>query len=302
MNLQQVVLSLGVFTTLLRDRCYGDEDTEHVHIKLHVPEIINRLVHVKTKYMHVYHPKKVVQEMPPTFVDQQPMDHHAGMWMPSSALPSGMVSSPSAALSSASSSAMAAAAAASLSSMVQDKLSTQLAQELMMRYRNLETPAVGGSNDLRESVDHSDYLRDYYRQQRKLSDQLMLQEAMQLPNFAQTKYLSNMGYNWDKSFGVKSGDTDQSSLLVKKSKKKKAYGHLVVQSVESAIAGDRLVFHVPINYKNVHMTKTRVKPVHHRTYQKTDYKLLGYSMDKHAPQMESMSPMEYLAKMQILRG
>uniref|UniRef100_A0A182TDL6 Uncharacterized protein n=1 Tax=Anopheles melas TaxID=34690 RepID=A0A182TDL6_9DIPT len=202
MNLQQVVLSLGVFTTLLRDQCYGDEDTEHVHIKLHVPEIINRHVHVKTKYMHVYHPKKVVQEMPPTFVDQQPMAmDHAGMWMPSGALPSGMVSSPSAALSSASSSAMAAAAAASLSSMVQDKLSTQLAQELMMRYRNLETPTVGGgSNDLREPADASDYLRDYYRQQRKLSDQLMLQEAMQLPNFAQTKYLSSMGYNWDKSF------------------------------------------------------------------------------------------------------
>uniref|UniRef100_A0A182P910 Uncharacterized protein n=1 Tax=Anopheles epiroticus TaxID=199890 RepID=A0A182P910_9DIPT len=225
MNLQQVVLSLGVFTTLLRDRCYADEDTEHVHIKLHVPEIINRHVHVKTKYMHVYHPKKVVQEMPPTFAEQQPMDH--GMWMPSGALPAGMVSSPAAALSSASSSAMADAAAASLSRMVQDKLSTQLAQELMMRYRNLDTPAIGGgSSDLRETADASDYLRDYYRQQRKLSDQLMLQEAMQLPNFAQTKYLSSVGYNWDKSFGVKSSDGDQSSSLTKKSKKKKAYGHL----------------------------------------------------------------------------
>uniref|UniRef100_A0A182R0I1 Peptidase S8 pro-domain domain-containing protein n=1 Tax=Anopheles farauti TaxID=69004 RepID=A0A182R0I1_9DIPT len=71
---------------------------------------------------------------------------------------------------------------------------------------------------------------------------------------------------------------------------------------ESAIAGDRLVFHVPINYKNVHMTKTRVKPVHHRTFQQTDYKVLGYSMDKHGHAMASMSPMEYLAKMQILRG
>ncbi|XP_050086416.1 uncharacterized protein LOC126571709 [Anopheles aquasalis] len=49
---------------------------------------------------------------------------------------------------------------------------------------------------------------------------------------------------------------------------------------ESAISGDRLVFHVPINYKNVHMTKTRIKPVHHRTYQKTDFKVLGYSADK----------------------
>uniref|UniRef100_A0A4Y0BFY7 Uncharacterized protein n=2 Tax=Anopheles funestus TaxID=62324 RepID=A0A4Y0BFY7_ANOFN len=77
----------------------------------------------------------------------------------------------------------------------------------------------------------------------------------------------------------------------------------MLMSVESAIGGDRLVFHVPINYKNVHMTKTRVKPVHHRTFQKTDYKLLGYSMDKHAHgAMEHMSPMEYLAKMQILRG
>ncbi|XP_035900941.1 uncharacterized protein LOC118507069 [Anopheles stephensi] len=228
MNLQQVVLSLGVFTTLLRDRCYGDDDTEHVHIKLHVPEIINRHVHVKTKYMHVYHPKKVVQGMPPTFVDQQPMALDHGMWMPSGALPSGMVSSPSSALSSASSSAMAAAAAASLSSMVQDKLSTQLAQELMMRYRNLDAPAVGGMADLRDATtpDASDYLRDYYRQQRKLSDQLMLQEAMQLPNFAQTKYLSNMGYNWDKSFGVKSSDGEKSTLLPKKSKKKKAYGNL----------------------------------------------------------------------------
>uniref|UniRef100_A0A182P909 Uncharacterized protein n=1 Tax=Anopheles epiroticus TaxID=199890 RepID=A0A182P909_9DIPT len=65
--------------------------------------------------------------------------------------------------------------------------------------------------------------------------------------------------------------------------------------IESAIAGDRLVFHVPINYKNVHMTKTRVKPVHHRTFQKTDYKLLGYSTDKHGHQMSpmgSMLPME----------
>uniref|UniRef100_A0A182LZN2 Uncharacterized protein n=1 Tax=Anopheles culicifacies TaxID=139723 RepID=A0A182LZN2_9DIPT len=78
----------------------------------------------------------------------------------------------------------------------------------------------------------------------------------------------------------------------------------VLVGVESAIAGDRLVFHVPINYKNVHMTKTRVKPIHHRTIQKTDYKLLGYSMDKHAHggAMEHMSPMEYLAKMQILRS
>uniref|UniRef100_A0A182Q2D0 Uncharacterized protein n=1 Tax=Anopheles farauti TaxID=69004 RepID=A0A182Q2D0_9DIPT len=212
MNLQQVVLSLGVFTTLLRDQCYGDEDTEHVHIKLHVPEIINRHVHVKTKYMHVYHPKKIVQEMPPAFVEQQqpsmPMEH--GMWMPSAAMPA---ASP---ISSATSSAMAAAAAASLSSMVQDKLSTQLAQELMMRYRTMEAP----------STETSDVLRDYYRQQRKLSDQLMLQEAMQLPNFAQTKYLSNMGYDWDKSFGVKSSDGDLHSMPVKKSKKKKAYGLL----------------------------------------------------------------------------
>uniref|UniRef100_A0A4Y0BNJ5 Uncharacterized protein n=1 Tax=Anopheles funestus TaxID=62324 RepID=A0A4Y0BNJ5_ANOFN len=223
MNLQQVVLSLGVFTTLLRDRCYADDDTEHVHIKLHVPEIINRHVHVKTKYMHVYHPKKIVQEMPPTFVDQPPMDH--GMWMPSGAIPSAMVSSPSSALSSALSSA-SSSAMASLSSMVQDKLSTQLAQELMMRYRNLDAPTVGATSDLRETGDAADYLRDYYRQQRKLSDQLMLQEAMQLPNFAQTKYLSNMGYNWDKSFGVKSGDGETSNLLPKKSKKKKAYGHL----------------------------------------------------------------------------
>ncbi|XP_035900945.1 uncharacterized protein LOC118507072 isoform X2 [Anopheles stephensi] len=80
----------------------------------------------------------------------------------------------------------------------------------------------------------------------------------------------------------------------------------VLVRVESAIAGDRLVFHVPINYKNVHMTKTRVKPIHHRTFQKTDYKLLGYSMDKHVHPMEQqqqhMSPMEYLAKMQMLRG
>ncbi|KFB53150.1 hypothetical protein ZHAS_00021448 [Anopheles sinensis] len=89
MNLQQVVLSLGVFVTLLRDRCYGDEDTEHVHIKLHVPEIINRHVHVKTKYMHVYHPKKIVQEMPPTFPEQQQHQQlidPAGMWMPSGAM------------------------------------------------------------------------------------------------------------------------------------------------------------------------------------------------------------------------
>uniref|UniRef100_A0A182M007 Uncharacterized protein n=1 Tax=Anopheles culicifacies TaxID=139723 RepID=A0A182M007_9DIPT len=191
-----------------------------VHIKLHVPEIINRHVHVKTKYMHVYHPKKIVQEMPPSFVDQQPIDH--GMWMPSGAMPSSMIQSPAAALSPSTSSAMAAAAAASLSSMVQDKLSTQLAQELMMRYRNLDAPSVGATTD----GDASDYLRDYYRQQRKLSDQLMLQEAMQLPNFAQTKYLSNMGYNWDKSFGVKSSDADTTNLLPKKSKKKKAYGHL----------------------------------------------------------------------------
>ncbi|XP_053660203.1 uncharacterized protein LOC128709241 [Anopheles marshallii] len=222
MNLQQVVLSLGVFTTLLRDRCYADDDTEHVHIKLHVPEIINRHVHVKTKYMHVYHPKKIVQEMPPSFVDQQPIALDHGMWMPSGAIPSAMVSSPPA-----SSSAMAAAAAASLSSMVQDKLSAQLAQELMMRYRNLDAPTVGVTGDLREAGDASNYLRDYYRQQRKLSDQLMLQEAIQLPNFAQTKYLSNMGYNWDKSFGVKSGDDESSNLLPKsKSKKKKAYNHL----------------------------------------------------------------------------
>uniref|UniRef100_A0A182NFP9 Uncharacterized protein n=1 Tax=Anopheles dirus TaxID=7168 RepID=A0A182NFP9_9DIPT len=291
MNLQQVVLSLGVFTTLLRDRCYGDEDTEHVHIKLHVPEIINRHVHVKTKYMHVYHPKKVVQEMPLGFVEQQqqqqqlqqpamPMEH--GMWVPAAAMPA-------AALSPTTSSAMAAAAAASLSSMVQDKLSTQLAQELMMRYRTLDAPAS----------ETSDLLRDFYRQQRKLSDQLMLQEALQLPNFAQTKYLANVGYNWDKSFGVKSSDGDEPSLPA---------FCLVVLAVlcsalcgESAITGDRLVFHVPINYKNVHMMKTRVKPVHHRTFQQTDYKVLGYSMDKHGHAMESISPMEFLAKMQILR-
>uniref|UniRef100_A0A182VXI6 Uncharacterized protein n=1 Tax=Anopheles minimus TaxID=112268 RepID=A0A182VXI6_9DIPT len=251
--------------------------------------------------MHVYHPKKIVQEMPPSFVDQQPMDH--GMWMPSGAIPSAMIPSPS----SASSSAMAAAAAASLSSMVQDKLSTQLAQELMMRYRNLDAPSVGGTTD----GDASDYLRDYYRQQRKLSDQLMLQEAMQLPNFAQTKYLSNMGYNWDKSFGVKSSDECSLDCKCINMKQFLTIALLllivlcsVLVSVESAIAGDRLVFHVPINYKNVHMTKTRVKPIHHRTIQKTDYKLLGYSMDKHAhgAMEQHMSPMEYLAKMQILRG
>uniref|UniRef100_A0A182IJD4 Uncharacterized protein n=2 Tax=Anopheles atroparvus TaxID=41427 RepID=A0A182IJD4_ANOAO len=73
----------------------------------------------------------------------------------------------------------------------------------------------------------------------------------------------------------------------------------IVRVVEPAIAGDRLVFHVPINYKNVHMTKTRVKPIHHRTFQQTDYKLLGYSTDKHG---HGMAPMEYLAKMQILRS
>ncbi|XP_058128978.1 uncharacterized protein LOC131284148 [Anopheles ziemanni] len=72
----------------------------------------------------------------------------------------------------------------------------------------------------------------------------------------------------------------------------------IVRYVEPAIAGDRLVFHVPITYKNVHMTKTRVKPIHHRTFQQTDYKLLGYSLDKHG---QGMAPMEYLAKMQILR-
>ncbi|XP_035773210.1 uncharacterized protein LOC118456492 [Anopheles albimanus] len=111
--------------------------------------------------------------------------------------------------------------------MVQDKLSKQIAQELMMRYRNMETPTSHGlsgatSTDLRESFD-PEYLRDYYRQQKKLSDQLMIQEAMQLPNFAQTKYLSDMGYNWDKSFGVKSM-ADSKHSTVKKSKKKKAYG------------------------------------------------------------------------------
>ncbi|XP_053671653.1 uncharacterized protein LOC128721877 [Anopheles nili] len=74
-----------------------------------------------------------------------------------------------------------------------------------------------------------------------------------------------------------------------------------VLCIESAIAGDRLVFHVPISYKNVHMMKTRVKPVHHQTFQQTDYKLLGYSMDRHGHGMQSMSPMEYLARMQILR-
>uniref|UniRef100_A0A182IYZ5 Uncharacterized protein n=1 Tax=Anopheles atroparvus TaxID=41427 RepID=A0A182IYZ5_ANOAO len=213
MNLQQVVLSLGVFVTLLRDRCNGDEDTEHVHIKLHVPEIINRLVHVKTKYMHVYHPKKIVQELPPTFPEQHQQHHHqqlmdpASMWLPSAA--------PHAPMAATSPSAMAAAAAAaSFTSMVQDKLSSQLAQELMQRYRNHETPSLG------ESSGEADYLHDYYRQQRKLSDQLMLQEAMQLPNFAQTKYLSSMGWDWDKSFGVKPSDADQ-PLPVKKSKKKK---------------------------------------------------------------------------------
>ncbi|XP_053670991.1 uncharacterized protein LOC128721279 [Anopheles nili] len=213
MNLQQVVLSLGVFTTLLRDHCYADEDTEHVHIKLHVPEIINRHVHMKTKYMHVYHPKKVVQEMPPALMEQHALPMDPGMWMPSAGVPSPMAS--------ATSSAMAAAAAASLSSMVQDKLSSQLAQELMMRYRNLDTPAVGGSTG-----DSTDYLREFYRQQKKLSDQLMLQDAMQLPNFAQTKYLSNIGYNWDKSFGVKSSDAEPLLPPPKKSKKKKAYGVL----------------------------------------------------------------------------
>lgn len=182
---------------------------------------------MKTKYMHVYHPKKIVQEYPPSLQEPQMMD--PGTWMPSAAIPTNLATSPSSALSSSSgSSAMAAAAAAAtLSSMVQDKLSKQIAQELMMRYRNMETPTSHGlsgatSTDLRESLD-SEYLRDYYRQQKKLSDQLMIQEAMQLPNFAQTKYLSDMGYNWDKSFGVKS-IADSKQTTVKKSKKKKSYG------------------------------------------------------------------------------
>ncbi|XP_052868782.1 uncharacterized protein LOC128274586 [Anopheles cruzii] len=110
--------------------------------------------------------------------------------------------------------------------MVQNKLSSQIAQELMMRYRNhMDPPAshltTGGSSDL---ATDSEYLRDYYRQQKKLSDQLMMQEALQLPNFAQTKYLSDIGYNsWDKSFGVKPRSGSE-PLSVKKSKKKKAYG------------------------------------------------------------------------------
>ncbi|KFB53151.1 hypothetical protein ZHAS_00021450 [Anopheles sinensis] len=183
----------------------------HMTKTRHVPEIINRHVHVKTKYMHVYHPKKIVQEMPPTFPEQQQHQQlidPASMWMPSGAM-----------AAAAPPLAPTPAMAAAFSSMVQEKLSSQLAQELMMRYRNLETPA---SSALGESAaSESDYLRDYYRQQRKLSDQLMLQEAMQLPNFAQTKYLSSMGWDWDKSFGVKPSDAADQPLPVKKSKKKK---------------------------------------------------------------------------------
>ncbi|XP_070500710.1 MATH and LRR domain-containing protein PFE0570w-like [Chironomus tepperi] len=57
-ELFQVIVGIFLFAPMECGR------TDHVHLKIHVPDIIHKHKHIKTKYVHVFHPKVVHTEIP----------------------------------------------------------------------------------------------------------------------------------------------------------------------------------------------------------------------------------------------